>query len=80
MIEEGITDGCILLVRQQHTVDEGKVAVVLFDQSHARLRKIFYQTDELMILGAANRSVPPKACFAHEVQILGQVIQVTKKL
>lgn len=80
MAEEGIQEGCIVLIKQQTTVEQGKIAVILINNGVAKLRRIFYQPNELIIIQSANHHIPPEIQPNSKVQILGQVVQFIKDL
>lgn len=72
MIEDGIIEGCKVLVRRQSTVSNGKVAVVLVNDEEATLKRVFYDGDTV-ILQAANKRIPPKTYDISDIRIQGQV-------
>jgi SOS-response transcriptional repressor LexA len=72
MIEDGIVDGCKVLVRKQSFVENGKIGVVIIDGDEATLKRVFYDGDNI-ILQAANKNVPPKVLPIDQVLIQGQV-------
>lgn len=72
MIEEGIREGCRVLVRQQDHVENGKIGVVLVDGEEATLKRVYYQ-DDTVILQASNRDIPPRIIPLSDVIIQGQV-------
>lgn len=72
MIEEGIVDGCKVLVRSQNYVEDGKIGVVIVDGEEATLKRVFYDGDNI-ILQASNKNIPPKVLPINEVMIQGQV-------
>ncbi|GAX88770.1 LexA family protein [Effusibacillus lacus] len=75
MIDEGIKEGSRVLVRLQDSVDEGKIGVVLADGDRAKLKRIFYQGDNV-ILQSSNRKIPPLLLPKEAVQFQGQVTKV----
>lgn len=75
MIEEGIMEGCRVLVRHQGYVEDGKIGVVLVNGDEATLKRVFYQ-DNKVILQASNRKIPPRIVKVEDVRIQGQVVKV----
>lgn len=75
MIDEGIKEGYRVLVRRQDYVENGKIGVVLLNGDEATLKRVFYQ-DDMVILQAANPSIPPRVLPIDEVRIQGQVTKV----
>lgn len=80
MKDAGIDEGCIVLVRQQSTVKSGNIAIIKLKQEPTQIRKIFLQANDLMIVQAGNYYIAPQIYHQNEVQILGQVVEWTKKL
>jgi SOS-response transcriptional repressor LexA len=72
MIEDGIVDGCRVLVRRQNTVPNGKIGVIIINSEEATLKRVFYDGDKV-ILQASNKSIAPKTYDISEVLIQGQV-------
>jgi SOS-response transcriptional repressor LexA/transcriptional regulator with XRE-family HTH domain len=72
MIEDGIIDGCMVLVRKQNTVENGKIGVVIVNGDEATLKRVFYDGDNI-ILQASNKRIPPRTFDISEVLIQGQV-------
>jgi SOS-response transcriptional repressor LexA len=72
MIDDGIIEGCKVLVRRQNTVENGKIGVVILNDEEATLKRVFYDGDNV-ILQAANKNISPKTYDISEVLIQGQV-------
>lgn len=72
MIDDGIIDGCKVLVRKQGHVENGKIGVVIVNGEEATLKRVFYDGDKI-ILQASNKSIPPKTFELNDVLIQGQV-------
>lgn len=75
MIDARIQDGDLVFVRQQPTVENGEIAVVLIDDE-ATLKR-FYHTNQGVILKPENRQYEP-LFFTHrdfkQVRILGKAV------
>lgn len=75
MIEEGIFEGCKVLVRKQGHVEDGKIGVVLVNGEEATLKRVYYDNDKV-ILRASNKNMAPKPYNLSEIVIQGQVKSV----
>ena|GEM_PF-3209328 len=80
MVEAGIPEGSHVLVKQQSMVDHGKIAVLILDGGTAELRKVFHQSNDLVVLHAANSSIAPEIRQRHGLQIVGQAVHLTREL
>lgn len=77
MIEEGISDGDIVIVREQQTVDDGEKAVAyLPDKDTVTLKKI-YRDKKRIKLVPANKYMKP--FYETNVEIQGKVVGVLRK-
>lgn len=76
MIEDRIMDGDRVLVRRQDYVENGQIAVVLINNDEATLKRVFYQDNDLVVLQASNRHIPPRVFPVKDVLIQGQVVKV----
>ncbi len=75
MIDAGILDGDYVLVREQHTAEDGDLAVALLDDSATV--KTFYREKDHIRLQPQNASMSPIIVSSdQELQILGIVIGV----
>ena len=71
MIEAGIYDDDMVIVRSQPTVEDGEVAVALLDDGAATLKRIYRDGDRIR-LEPANSSMSP--IFVDRVTIQGKVV------
>lgn len=77
MIEEGISDGDVVIVREQLTVNDGEKAVVyLPDQDAVTLKKIFREKDHIKLV-PANKYMKP--FYETNVEIQGKAVGVLRK-
>lgn len=77
MIEEGIFDGDIVVVRDQPTVDDGEKAVAYMpDRNEVTLKKIYREKDRIKLV-PANHTMKP--FFEKNVVIQGKVVGVLRK-
>lgn len=77
MIEEGISDGDVVIVRQQQTVEEGEKAVAYIPgKNTVTLKKIFQERNRVKLV-PANHFMEP--FYEPSVEIQGKVIGVLRK-
>lgn len=76
MIEEGIKDGDLVLVKEQNTAEKGETVVVLLDNENATLKKYYPQKNRVK-LEPANEKLKP--IYVKNCQIQGKVISVIRK-
>ena len=75
MVEDGILDGDLVIVRSQPTVDQGEVAVALLEDGTATLKRIYREARRIR-LQPANASMKP--VYVDRVQIQGKVVGVLR--
>ncbi|HEX5636175.1 MAG TPA: transcriptional repressor LexA [Gammaproteobacteria bacterium] len=73
MIEAGILDGDVAVIKQQNTARSGEIVVALIDNDEATLKTIKYQ-DGLVQLIPANHSMQPMVFEPQRVQIQGVLV------
>lgn len=76
MIEDGIKDGDMVVVRRQQIVDNGDVAVALID-NEATVKR-FYRENGKIRLQPANCTMEP--IILDDVQIVGKVVGLVRKM
>ena len=77
MIEEGISDGDIIIVREQQTVDNGEKAVAYLPEKDAVTLKKIYRDKNRVKLVPANKTMKP--FYEKNVEIQGKVIGVLRR-
>ena len=77
MIEEGISDGDIVIVREQQTVDDGEKAVAYLPDKDAVTLKKIYRDKKRIKLVPANKYMKP--FYETNVEIQGKVVGVLRK-
>ena len=75
MIEAGILDGDIVVLRQQDTAENGEIVVAMVDDE-ATLKRIFYE-DGHVRLQPENSSMEP--IYADTVAVLGKLIALFRQ-
>ncbi|MBQ7788406.1 MAG: helix-turn-helix domain-containing protein [Clostridia bacterium] len=79
MINAGIKDGSIVLVRKQSTIENGKIAVVLINNEATLKRVYFNEKNKQLILSPENPDYQPiiienEQLESGEVRILGKAV------
>ena len=77
MIEEGISDGDIIIVREQPNVENGEKAVAYLPDKNAVTLKKIYQEKNRIKLVPANKTMKP--FYEKNVEVQGKVIGVLRK-
>ena len=76
MIEEGISDGDIVIIRDQQSVDDGEKAVAYMpDRNEVTLKKIYREKDRIKLV-PANKYMQP--FYETNVEIHGKVVGVLR--
>ena len=77
MIEEGISDGDIIIVREQPTVENGEKAVAyLPDKDAVTLKKIYRDKGRIKLV-PANKTMKP--FYEKNMEVQGKVVGVLRK-
>ncbi len=77
MIDDGIFDGDIVVIREQHTAEDGQTVVAIIDNNEATLKK-FYREKNKFRLQPANQAFLP--LFVKEIEIRGVVEKIIRNL
>lgn len=76
MINEGISDGDIVVIRKQPTAENGETVVALLNDSEVTLKRIYKEKNGFR-LQPANPNLKP--IFTKELAVQGKVITVIRK-
>ena len=76
MIDAGILDGDIVVLRQQDTAENGEIVVAMTDEDEATLKRIFYEDDRVR-LQPENPTMEP--IYADTVTILGKLVALIRQ-
>lgn len=76
MIEAGILDGDIVLVRRQENVNNGEIGVALLEEE-ATLKRVFKEKN-MIRLQPENSNLSP--IFVRDVKILGKAVGLIRKI
>jgi len=79
MIEDGILEGDVLIVRQQQTARDGDVVVALVGED-ATVKRFFRQGRDRIRLQPANREMEPMVYPEDQVVVQGKVVAVQRML
>jgi DNA (cytosine-5)-methyltransferase 1 len=77
MIEEGIFDGDIVIIKKQSVAENGQTVVAIIDENEATLKKIYKETNRIRL---EPRNPTMKPLFRTEVEIRGVVVQVISNI
>ena len=77
MIEEGIFDGDIVVIKRQSSAENGQTIVAIIDDNEATLKKIYKEKDKFR-LQPANQDLLP--LYRDEVEIRGVVVKVIRDI
>jgi len=75
MIDDGIYDGDIVVIRQQNTADNGQTVVAIINDNETTLKKIYREKDRFR-LQPANPALFP--IYTKEVEIRGIVVKIIR--
>jgi len=77
MIEEGIFNGDMVVIKKQSVAENGQTVVAIIDDNEATLKKIYKEKDNFR-LQPANQTILP--LYRKEVEVRGIVINVIRNL
>lgn len=73
MIEAGINDGDIVIIREQGTADNGDIVVALIEDAEATLKR-FRRRGNMIALEAANPAYETRMVPDHMVRVQGRLV------
>jgi repressor LexA len=73
MIEAGINDGDIVVIREQTTADNGDIVVALVEDAEATLKR-FRRKGNMIALEAANPAFETRVLPDHAVKVQGRLV------
>lgn len=73
MIEAGINDGDIVVIREQSTADNGDIVVALVEEQEATLKR-FRRRGNMIALEAANPAYETRVFPDHAVRVQGRLV------
>jgi repressor LexA len=76
MIDAGIMDGDIVILRQQDTAENGEIVVAMTDEDEATLKRIYYEPDRVR-LQPENPTMAP--IYVDNVTVLGKLVALIRQ-
>ena len=73
MIEAGINDGDVVVIREQDTADNGEIVVALVEGHEATLKR-FRRKGDMIALEAANPAYETRVLRSDQVQVQGRLV------
>ncbi len=73
MIEAGINDGDIVVIREQNTAENGDIVVALVEDAEATLKR-FRRRGDMIALEAANPAYETRFLADHQVKVQGRLV------
>lgn len=77
MVDEGIFDGDIVVIRKQDVVENGQTVVAVIDDNEATLKKLYRENGKFR-LQPANPTLFP--IYRNEVEVRGVVVKIIRNL
>ncbi len=73
MIEAGINDGDVVIIRETSSADDGDIVVALVEEKEATLKKL-YRRSGMVELVAANPVYPTRSLRPDQVRVQGRLV------
>jgi repressor LexA len=73
MIEAGINDGDVVVIRETSVAEDGDIVVALVEDSEATLKR-FRRKDDMIALEAANPAFETRLLPSHKVKVQGRLV------
>jgi len=77
MINDGIFDGDVVVIRKQETADDGQTVVAIIDDNEATLKKIYTEKSRIRLQPANQEMLP---FYRKEVEVRGVVVKIIRNL
>ncbi|MEK9154679.1 MAG: transcriptional repressor LexA, partial [Patescibacteria group bacterium] len=77
MIDEGIFDGDLVIIKKQSVAENGQTVVAIIDDNQATLKKLYREKNKFRL---QPRNPNMKPLFRTEVEVRGVVIQVVRNI
>jgi len=78
MIDKGIFDGDIAIIKRTNNVDNGKIAAVLTNDNEVTLKTVKFQNNKIYLI-PANKSYNTKEYKIGEIQVQGTLTGIIRK-
>lgn len=84
-MEPTIHDGDIVIIRQQDTIEDGKIGVILIDGEDATVKEVKEVPGGIMLIGHNPAVYPPHTYTTAEIEnipvrIIGKVVEIRRRL
>ncbi len=79
MIDEGIRDGDMIVIKQQNNANTGEIVVALIDQQEATLKYFYPRADQQIELRPANSTMQAMFYSTERVNIQGVLVAQIRK-
>ncbi len=80
MIDDGIHDGDLVVVRRTSQARDGQVVVAVVEGNHATLKRLYREKDGRVRLQPANAALDPLYVAAGDLEIRGVAVTVIRRL
>ena len=80
MINAGILEGDDIIVKKQNTANDGDIVVAFLLENEEATVKTFYRDQDIIILKPQNPNFEPRELKDTEVQIMGRVTGLLRKM
>jgi len=77
MVDDGIFDGDIVIIRKQETADDGQTIVAIIDDDEATLKKIYKEKSRIRLQPSNQEMLP---IYRREVEVRGVVVKIVRNL
>lgn len=77
MIDEGIFDGDIVIIKKQSSAENGQTVVAIIDDNEATLKKLYRLKDRFKLVPANQDMLP---FYRKEVEVRGVVVNIIRNL
>lgn len=78
MIEAGINDGDVVVIRETSSAEDGDIVVAQVEGYEATLKR-FYRRNAMIVLEAANPAYEPRMLPAGDVSVQGKLVGLIRK-
>jgi len=78
MIDAGIHDGDVVIIRRQDTVSNGDIAVALIDDEEVTLKRVRHDNG-MVVLEPANKKYKPRILASSRVKFQGRLISLLRQ-
>jgi len=77
MIDEGIFDGDVVIIKKQSSAENGQTVVAIIDEDQATLKKLYKEKNRFRL---EPRNMHMSSLFRTDVEVRGVVVQVISKI